>query len=226
MELIGQALVDMRDTVDPRLTLELALIRATSVTNAEVSVPKEKTASIDVPVSEEQTVATAGASEARAALGAMKARASTRPVSARAASKPLPSSPSQPVQTDSEREFNRAELVKAWGDEILDQLPQRAKARFRTGRFGDVEGTTAALLLPNQIHLDRCAEIRGEVEKVLSDYFGKRITLRLGIDDPVSVVVEHDDETVDVSSLPEARTHEFSVEDRLKEMFPGAEEVS
>ncbi len=78
---------------------------------------------------------------------------------------------------------SRDELVQVWGDELLAQLPNRARARFRVGRFLDVDGSTAVFALPNETHRSYCEEVRLDVEAVLATRFGTAVPIRLVVDD-------------------------------------------
>jgi DNA polymerase-3 subunit gamma/tau len=72
--------------------------------------------------------------------------------------------------------------VQAWGDHIIGRLRPKAKALFQAGRFIGVDGDRALFGLPNEIHRDRCEEIRGEIEAVLSDHFGRPVPLVLVVE--------------------------------------------
>jgi DNA polymerase-3 subunit gamma/tau len=78
---------------------------------------------------------------------------------------------------------SRDELVQVWGDGLLAALPNKARARFRVGRFTDVEGTTAVFALPNEMHRSYCEEVRLEVEAALGARFGTAVPIRLVVDD-------------------------------------------
>jgi DNA polymerase-3 subunit gamma/tau len=77
----------------------------------------------------------------------------------------------------------RDELVQVWGDGLLASLPQRARARFRVGRFLEVADGVAVFALPNEAHRSYCEEVTGPVEVALSERFGVGVKLRL-ITDP------------------------------------------
>ena len=150
----------------------------------------------------------------------------------------------------------RDELVQAWGDVLLAQLPSRARARFRVGRFLAVDGPTAVFALPNETHRVYCEEVRTEVERVLAGHFGTAVPMRLVVDaesdagaGPVAARgtaptgaarqgedpgAAGEDAPEDESALldPEVLAAETepavagpSPEQRLKEMFPGAQEL-
>ena len=78
---------------------------------------------------------------------------------------------------------SRDELVQVWGDGLLAQLPNRARARFRVGRFIDVDGTGAVFALPNETHRSYCEEVRLDVEAALATRFGTAVPIRLVVDD-------------------------------------------
>lgn len=78
---------------------------------------------------------------------------------------------------------SRDELVEAWGDHVLGRLRPKAKALFQAGRFVSVEGEQAKFGLPNETHRKRCEEVRADVEAVLSEHFGRRVSLVLVVDD-------------------------------------------
>ena len=73
--------------------------------------------------------------------------------------------------------------MQAWGDGLLASLPNRARARFRVGRFVAVEGASAVYALPNDTHRAYCDEVRADVERAISSHFGAPLTLRLVIDE-------------------------------------------
>jgi len=78
---------------------------------------------------------------------------------------------------------SRDELVQVWGDGLLAALPNRARARFRVGRFLDVDATAAVFALPNETHRSYCEEVRLEVEAALGARFGTAVPIRLVVDD-------------------------------------------
>jgi DNA polymerase-3 subunit gamma/tau len=145
---------------------------------------------------------------------------------------------------------SRDELVQVWGDGLLSQLPNRARARFRVGRFVDVDGTTAVFALPNETHRSYCEEVRLEVELALAQRFGTAVPIRLVVDDeatddpgpsPARGAVEelppapgsapdgdHAPDLLDPAVLAaetELAGAGLTPEERLKQAFPGAHEV-
>ena len=83
--------------------------------------------------------------------------------------------------------------------------------------------------LPNQPHLSRCEEVREEVEAALSDHFGQPVRLQLVVDSGPTLAERGPDEQeehIDLEALEDASAPVTSPEERLKQAFPGAEEVT
>ena len=76
---------------------------------------------------------------------------------------------------------SRDQLTEAWGDHILTRLRPKAKALLVAGRFLEV-GDAAVFALPNQIHRDRCEEVRPDVEAVLAAHFGRPVPVRMVVE--------------------------------------------
>jgi DNA polymerase III subunit gamma/tau len=147
---------------------------------------------------------------------------------------------------------SRDDLVQTWGDGILQSLPDRARARFRAGRWTDVVDGRAVFALPNERHRSYCEVARPEVETRLQQHFGVPIGVDLVVDDesggpaaptagsppasddapppspPTGSEDEDDTDYLDPVVLA-ARTDPagagLSPAERLKQLFPGAEEV-
>jgi DNA polymerase-3 subunit gamma/tau len=144
----------------------------------------------------------------------------------------------------------RDELVQAWGDGLLASLSNRARARFRVGRFLAVDDGAAVFALPNDTHRSYCEEVRLEVEQMLGGRFGTAVPLRLVVDDEATSVTTPSPGRTDRASTSATATSAAPSEDhsalldpvvlaaetepagagltpeqRLKQVFPGAEEV-
>jgi DNA polymerase-3 subunit gamma/tau len=76
----------------------------------------------------------------------------------------------------------RDQLVQAWGDHVIGRLRPKAKALYQAGRFVGVEDGRAVFGLPNEIHRNRCEEVRDEIEAALSEQFGRPVGLDLVVD--------------------------------------------
>ncbi len=295
VEALGTVQVDMRESPDPRLHVEVCLLR---LTRAEVddSLPGllerverleraqlqpsagPGASSTEVAPAETPQIRHASVPEivnpdtspAPRSLGAIRREAAARAgpgtepstrstPSTRSDKAAVPEPPKEPAGASAPAREpakvgsfpTRDELVQVWGDGLLASLPQRARARFRVGRFTDVEDGVAVFALPNEAHRSYCAEVTGPVEAALAERFGVAVKLRLVIDPDeegansaaargparakASVGSEAPEpEPSDEPDLLDPRVLESETEpagdalspaERLKLTFPGAEEV-
>jgi len=254
METIGRALADMREALDPRVFLEVALISVAQGERASTAAPADLVARIDQlerrlaalesgeaapsrPTSPRPTAAAAEPTEAtpdtsaragaRQALGAVRARGASKPT---AAPPPVAAAPATPTKTRTSGPFpSRDDVVKAWGDGVLQSLKGRARALYRTGRFAEVSDGQITFAVPNEPHRRYSEECKRDVEDALETHFGVRMAIRLVVEaDPAAPgsgsadPPDHLDpaDLAETSAAPAARP-----EDRLLEAFPGAQEV-
>ena len=265
LEVLGTALVDMRRSPDPRVDLEVALVRLTASAAAGSGDPADLEALTRRVEQLEAALAERGvppvprtggspppplppprtgpAAEGRARLAAATAAAEPSPPTV-----PPPAAGSDgggaaeagstaqvvgQVPTDTATTLTRDELVLAWGDDLLDRLGRKARARFSAARFVAVEDGTAVMALPNEPHMRRCEDMRPELEKALADRFGVAVPVRLIVEgdtrqsvrEPVvvtPVVDEAVDEAVDLDGLVDADIAEGSAVEKLTQVFPGA----
>ncbi len=138
-----------------------------------------------------------------------------------------------------------AELEAAWSGELASRIRPKLKAFLGTGHFVGSSGRSARFALPNEAHRQRCEEFVPEVESVVSEYFGRRVPITLVVDDGGSpaarpprdhvedatghgeraedLVQEMD--SFDEDELGEVVDMDNSAEVRVRQVFPGAEEV-
>jgi DNA polymerase-3 subunit gamma/tau len=203
----------------------------------------------------ESSAAVSGPAPARAAVSEPPTAPPVSPSSSSSSSSSVsaPEPATGASGTASVTEVSRDDLVQLWGDSMLASLPNRARARFRVGRFVAVEGGTAVFALPNETHKSYCEEVRVEVEAALGSHFGTAVPLRLVVDEDAGdtaarpaapsprgpgrtaavtdAVVEHDTgqhdllDPVVLAAQTELAGAGLSPEERLKQAFPGAEEV-
>ncbi len=251
MEVLGRAQVTMRDAPDPRVNLEVALVRLAhpeaddspqailarieqleaagrdSPGNPSASsAPTGAASPMPAPVSQRPTPAGPDPSDApgaeaddprqtapagsgvedspaslpgstRKTVGAFRRRsalaegvaapptATTPPERSAPAPAPVAVEPQTPASGASSVPVpfpTRDQLVQAWGDHIIVGLRPKAKALFQAGRFVGVEGDSAVFGLPNEIHRNRCEEMRPEIEGALSGHFGRPVGLTLVVE--------------------------------------------
>jgi DNA polymerase III subunit gamma/tau len=205
LDLVGDAIVDMREAHDPRVSLEVALVRATRPeADTDTAALAERVAKLERAMSggglaaPARPAATETAPQAPPAASKPAARSSipSRPPGAQPRPKAVEAEPEPavapppanaapaPVSTPAEGAVpDRDQLTQAWGDVILANLPPKAKSRLRTGRFTGVEGDTALFALPNKVHVDKGEEVRADAENALGAHFGTRVRLKLVVDD-------------------------------------------
>ena len=313
MEALGRAQVDMRDAPDPRVVLEITLVRlarpelddspaalADRISRLERAIGSGAihlaTGHPSAPPAPPLPAAAEHPADpqSRPALGAIRRqRRATEPGPADAPAVPAPPPPRSPAPSADEAVLvegpgappaaaptaapaaaptaapvaaptaaptaapagalpDRDTLQLEWGDHILRDLPRGAKARYSAGRFVAVEDGVALFALPNAAHRDFCAEVKGEVEAALRDYFHVAVPLRLVVDDdpsrtgggpsrnpraetpngagaardPEPAPPDPDEEDFDPDEAAEPVAMESVAEARLLEAFPGAQEVA
>ncbi|MBV8162254.1 MAG: DNA polymerase III subunit gamma/tau [Acidimicrobiia bacterium] len=247
MENLGEALVDMRESPDPRVTLEVALVRLCRP-DADTS-----PAALVERIERLERAADGGThapavAEARSAVRkAAKAPPPPPPTSPPPPPSPPPSPPSKsanrrpPAPGSAARPESppgsgpgdgnlptRDELTLAWGDRVLDQLSPRAKALYKPGRFTEVDGAAAVYALPNKVHVQRCERVRSDVEDALAAEFGRPVPLRLIIDETPSTPPTDpvEDIAIDAEELRDATPAAVaSPMDHVMQAFEGAEVV-
>ncbi|MDZ7679899.1 MAG: DNA polymerase III subunit gamma/tau [Acidimicrobiales bacterium] len=208
LELVGEAIADMRHVGDTRIPLEVALVR---LSNPEVDTSLEalveRVSRLErllegggAPAPTSSPGPAPAAHDAPAAPGAASAppsvppppmppRAGSSPKSdpRSAAPPPSPAEPVSPERPEASPPSSGGELpsldamASAWQAQVMGRLSNRARARYGAGRFVAVD-THAVFALPNPIHRDRCEDLRPEVESALADHFGVAVPLRLVVD--------------------------------------------
>lgn len=236
LDLVGEALVDMREAHDPRVSLEVALVRATRPeASSDVSALVERIARLERAIAAGASAAPTGAGEPAGASRApapsapreqrsgeaparpTKSSLPSRPPSAGdAAASPKQSQPGAPEEQSGSAAAaggampDRDLLTQAWGDLILASLPPKAKSRLRTGRFTAVEGDTAVFALPNQPHVVAADGVRSDAEDALTAHFGTKVRIRLVVDDSTAP-------TASATKAPARRTT-AAAEDEIEEV--------
>jgi len=267
LEVLGTALVDMRRSPDPRVDLEVALVRLTASAAAGSGDPADLEALTRRVEQLEAALAERGVPPVPRIGGspppppppprtgpAAEGRARLAAATGTAAAEPSPPTVPPPAAgsdgggaaeagstarvvgqapTDTATTLTRDELVLAWGDDLLDRLGRKARARFSAARFVAVEDGTAVMALPNEPHMRRCEDMRPELEKALADRFGVAVPVRLIVEGDTRqsvrepavvtpVVDEAVDEAVDLDGLVDADIAEGSAVEKLTQAFPGA----
>jgi DNA polymerase-3 subunit gamma/tau len=251
LEVIGDAVTSMKEAVDARVALETALVRVAR-TDLDVApsallerierLERSVAAGGRVEAAEPKQVVAPPPAQPAAARPPLRMQAQPSVAKAPPASKPAATAPAPAPAAVATTPIppgelpSRDELTLAWGDVILDQLSSRTRTRFKGGKW--VEGKTPTFALPNDIHRQRCDEVRAEVMDVLSAHFGVRVPVTLVVDGSVlqapadpgtpEAAPRPDDVVEDVGDVAELEDAPpvASGAARLLEAFPGAVEES
>ena len=218
LELLGQALIDMRQAPDPRLVLDLALVRlfANELSTQATSRQGDKT-----PEGNQEPNRTsnkeAPAARAREALASTEASNSPDETSSVAAPPPPPPAPAPPplapappppapAPAELSREstlsvdptakpvvqdLSLAHVSEVWQEKVLPGISAKARARFQAAKVKDVPNGRVQLELPNATHKERCEQLKGDIEKALSSHLGGDVSVELlSVDESQSAKVD------------------------------------
>jgi DNA polymerase III subunit gamma/tau len=206
MEILGHALVDMRDAPDAQVVLEIAIVQAarpdldqsTAALAERVSVLERSAAGTYAAPQPERSDPLPAPAEPvevgrQPSIGAIR-RSRSEPVVGERNGGVAPGAEDKVVEpkasdpppviprTEPGAVVDRDSLTQAWGDGILHGLSARAKALYSIGRFVAVDGKEAKFALPNAAHRDKCLERVSEVEGALGAHFGTPVRLVLIVD--------------------------------------------
>ena len=229
LETIGAALVGMRQSPDPRIDLEVAVLK--------LSHPKLQTDSnmilsrLDKIEHQLQGFGSSASSESPAPekidQNSEIEDTSPSPIEEVSSVEAL-----EPVD-DGSLSLNEVESI--W-PEIKKNLSGKAKARFSGGRFKSTEGGEVVFALPNEIHRDRCAECLSEVEESVSKKLHRKTSIHLIVESGGQETVVQDknptrstvsrDEDIDVDSLEDADATAGDGLSLVVDSFPGAKIVT
>jgi DNA polymerase III subunit gamma/tau len=235
LEVLGAALVEMRHATDPRVLLDVAIVRiANPALDDSFASLLERLERLErsgaPPMAVHSTPAPpettpAASSGARAALGshARKAAPAAAPVEEEAG----PPTSAPPPKASAQMP-TRDELTIVWADNVLPKLKGMVKALFAAGRFVSADENGAVFALPTAPHRQKCEEKRKDVEAALAEHYGRPIPLTLIVEGgeaaaPGRSATAAADEDVDLDALVDAPAAPTSSIDRLTQAFPGAE---
>lgn len=241
LELLGQALVDMRQAPDPRLVLDLALVRLFAGTSDPHPVQRSAR-----PSGQTQSSSERPAAQARAVLASAQSTGDGEVVAASSdSSSVVPPPPTQATEADDRPdqvapvtqtqtqakgslELSITEVSKRWEQEVLPSLAARARARFQAATIVTVAEGRVRFELPNETHRERCEQIKSDIETALRDIFEVEVEVELTAaqEEKVQRTAEPkaavEEEVVDPAEFEaNAGTGTTSV-DRVLEAFPGA----
>ncbi len=239
LELLGRVLVDMRQSPDPQLVLDLAMVRlfaAPIQTETAPNTPQGSTA--------RREPGAKPAEQARAALAALQPEkepeTGTPKSKAAPAAPPPPDDTANPTQPPGTSQPDESRVVRApedlsigevsdvWQHKVLPVLTAKARARFQVAKVIDVSDGRVRMELPNEIHRERCEQLKGDIEKALSEMLETSVETELiaseekapESNDQIQSTTE--EEVVDPAEFRVAGDGGPSSVDRVLEAFPGA----
>ena len=239
LELLGQALVDMRQAPDPRLVLDLALVRLFAGTS-DLDPGQRSTKT----VGQTQPTGAGPAAQARAALASTQSTDEPE-IAASVSDSPLvpPPPPSQqtvsadlPDQVPPEvqepdkasMELSISQVAEIWQQQALPSLTARARARFQAATIISVSEGQVRFELPNETHRERCEQIKGDIEIALREVLGAEVQVELTAaqEEKVRTNAEPkaaiEEEVVDPAEFEVNSEAGTTSVDRVLEAFPGA----
>ena len=248
LETLGKALVEMRQAADPRVPLEVALLSLARRDGNDLSALVARIAALEARIDSGGPPSPAPAEKrpadgARAKLADAQESAKKAP-KAKAQAKGKPDAKAVGANVASEMtpgpEANQPlslETLKGlFTNGLLEASSQKVRARFRSGHFTAVEGDTATFAVPNIHVVERCDEVKSEVETALANKVGRPIAIDVVVDageGPPSKMKptakpkppqsnDDPDEVLDVSELKDASDVASNSIDRLTQAFPGS----
>ena len=239
LEVIGVALVDMRRAPDPRVDLEVALVRLTreegQQSNELIEALTARVEELEKQLSSMSVASSAPVKPSSKAKEILrKTPASPPPQKVQEEnSSPSEESPPQEEQIEAPGSIELPELnsvTAAWKD-VIQTMSKRARSRLAASQIIDMVGAEVVLGLPNEPHRQRCVDLMEEIKTALSNHFSTPLQLRL---DVVSSSSDSSKPTpkpkkenleVDTTGSISADTFEGSATDQVIKAFPGAEVV-
>ena len=237
LEVIGVALVDMRRAPDPRVDLEVALVR---LTREEVQQSNELIEALTARVEElERQLSSISAassapikpsSKAKEILSKTNKTPPPQKVQEENSSPPDESPPQEKqVKTPGSDELPELNNVVAAWKSIIQTMSKRARSRLAASQIIEIVGSEVVLGLPNEPHLQRCLDLSEEVKAALSNHFSTPLQLRLDVVSSSSdsskptPKLKKENLEVDTTGSISADTFEGSATDQVIKAFPGAE---
>jgi len=200
MDAIGESIQAMRESPEPRVALEVALVRCTRVeldTSPAALVERleklergARTAAPSPAASDASAAPTAAAATPsrpapeRPTLGALRKKAPSASAPAAAPTPPgatTDAAPAAPSATSGALP-SRDDLTTAWADAVLPKLRPTVKAKFAAGRFLSVGDGRAVYALPGAGLLEKASDVKAAVEAALAEHFGHAVPLELVVD--------------------------------------------
>ena len=175
IDLLGEALVKLREGRDERMMLELAVLK---LTRPELDGSPE---ALLRRIERLEKGRPAGPVPAPVAAGPPADAPVTVPAESRTGPSPEPSAPVEPTdQPQTGAEFDR--IWPQFRNTVIEQVGSRTKAYFREVVPGGLEGSTLVLTVPHAFHhrsLSADKELGGLLARVAGELLGRSVTVDL-----------------------------------------------
>ncbi len=234
LETIGVTLVDMRRAPDPRVDLEVALVRLTREEEHNEELLETLVARVEELERQLSSMATTPStpvkpsSKAKEILSKANKSPSIQKVQ-EGNSLPPQEFSSERKQTEVQGSNELPELddvVGAWKD-VIQTMSKRARSRLAASQIIEMVGDEVVLGLPNEPHRLRCVDLTEEIKTSLSSHFSTPLQLQLIVVstklEPSKPKPKKEDLEVDTTGSISAEASEGSATDQVIKAFPGAE---
>jgi len=246
LEILGLSLIDMRRSPDPRVDLEVALVKIASsqppsdssaidLLESRVALLEETIKDLKLTKSVKDEIQVSSPSVEESSKETSDAKSAQIDTGNKENDKSKSSEDLSKIDSEIKDFPTKQQFLDSWVEELLPKLSKKARARFSAGRPVSVDGNGVMIALPNEPHLRRCSELLGEVEASIKNTFGVAVPVLLSVDGSSSSISPpkpakpskpvKNDEDLDLSGLVEADPNSGSAVERLSQAFPGAEIV-
>ena len=244
LEILGVALVEMRRAPDPRIDLEVALVKMTrdqtSADSSSIDVLESRVAHLEKMLALVNSTDEVNNKKDKRGLANTETNSSSEEIKLISDSQDIKKSEDSENMQKSDRKTTdlptTQQIIDSWSEDLLPKLSKKARARFSAAKplVSDENGVTISL--PNEPHLRRCQELVSEVETAIKNTFGVSLPVLLSVDDvslssisppnpskpPAPAKI---DESFNPDELVEADANAGSAVERIAQAFPGAEIV-
>ena len=246
LEILGLSLIDMRRSPDPRVDLEVALVKIASsqppsdssaidLLESRVALLEETIKDLKLTKSVKDEIQVSSSSVEESSKETSDVKSAQIDTGNKENDKSKSSEDLSKIDSEIKDFPTKQQFLDSWVEELLPKLSKKARARFSAGRPVSVDENGVIIALPNEPHLRRCSELLGEVEASIKNTFGVAVPVLLSVDASSSSISPpkpakpskpvKNDEDLDLSGLVEADPNSGSAVERLSQAFPGAEIV-
>ncbi len=176
IERLGEILVELRHSPDPRVLIEVTLVQlcrqresGDDVAGLAARVAKLERAAAAPPAAPAPVDPTTG----RAKLGGRAQQPASTPAAAAPASAPTPTP--EPIAAAAS---GGDDLVTVWNDQVRPNLRGLTRALFAPVEVVAAAGDVVTLSAPNPTHQAKCEQQIADVERALREVTGRPVTVR------------------------------------------------